>query len=92
MVPEHTELAWVLGAVTGHGDLERMTQFKDKSQSQTHNINAGLFTYPVLQAADILLYRAEMVPVGDSGRGSSVPLMVAGQPPTFGPASGQRGD
>ena len=64
MVPEHTELAWVLTNVTGFGDLERMTQFKDKSESQPENINAGLFTYPVLQAADILLYRAELVPVG----------------------------
>ena len=64
MVPEHTELAWVLTNVTGFGDLERMTQFKDKSESQPENINAGLFSYPVLQAADILLYRAELVPVG----------------------------
>lgn len=64
MVPEHTELAWILHAVTGHGDLERMTQFKDKSASQPENINAGLFSYPVLQAADILLYKAELVPVG----------------------------
>jgi tryptophanyl-tRNA synthetase len=64
MVPEHTELAWVLTNVTGFGDLERMTQFKDKSESQPDNINAGLFTYPVLQAADILLYKAELVPVG----------------------------
>ncbi len=63
-VPEHTELAWVLSAVTGHGDLERMTQFKDKSVNQSENINAGLFSYPVLQAADILLYKAELVPVG----------------------------
>jgi tryptophanyl-tRNA synthetase len=64
MVPEHTELSWVLTNVTGFGDLERMTQFKDKSESQPENINAGLFQYPVLQAADILLYRAELVPVG----------------------------
>ncbi len=64
MVPEHTELSWVLTNVTGFGDLERMTQFKDKSETQPENINAGLFQYPVLQAADILLYRAEMVPVG----------------------------
>ncbi|MBE7453346.1 MAG: tryptophan--tRNA ligase [Kofleriaceae bacterium] len=63
-VPEHTELAWIFGAVTGHGDLERMTQFKDKSASQPDNVNAGLFFYPVLQAADILLYKAELVPVG----------------------------
>jgi tryptophanyl-tRNA synthetase len=64
MVPEHTELAWVLTNVTGFGDLERMTQFKDKAESQPENINVGLFQYPVLQAADILLYRAELVPVG----------------------------
>jgi tryptophanyl-tRNA synthetase len=64
MVPEHTELAWVLTNVTGFGDLERMTQFKDKAESQPDNINCGLFQYPVLQAADILLYKAELVPVG----------------------------
>ncbi|MBZ0233534.1 MAG: tryptophan--tRNA ligase [Deltaproteobacteria bacterium] len=63
-VPEHTELAWIFNAVTGHGDLERMTQFKDKAEHQPENINAGLFSYPVLQAADILLYKAELVPVG----------------------------
>jgi tryptophanyl-tRNA synthetase len=64
MVPEHTELAWVFDNVTGFGDLERMTQFKDKSQSQPDNVNVGLFNYPVLQAADILLYKAQLVPVG----------------------------
>jgi tryptophanyl-tRNA synthetase len=64
MVPEHTELCWVFNNVTGFGDLERMTQFKDKSETQADNINAGLFEYPVLQAADILLYKAEAVPVG----------------------------
>jgi tryptophanyl-tRNA synthetase len=64
MVPEHTELCWVLNAVTGFGDLERMTQFKDKSEHQPDNINAGVFDYPVLQAADIMLYKAELVPVG----------------------------
>ncbi|MBP9089303.1 MAG: tryptophan--tRNA ligase [Kofleriaceae bacterium] len=64
MVPEHTELCWIFNNVTGHGDLERMTQFKDKSGSQPDNINVGLFDYPVLQAADILLYKAELVPVG----------------------------
>lgn len=64
MVPEHTELCWVLNAVTGFGDLERMTQFKDKSQHQPENVNAALFEYPVLQAADILLYKADFVPVG----------------------------
>lgn len=63
-VPEHTELAWVFNCVTPMAELERMTQYKDKSSDQTKNINAGLFTYPVLQAADILLYRATTVPVG----------------------------
>src|SRR5687768_2704670 len=53
MVPEHSELAWVFSSVTGFGDLERMTQFKDKSTNQPENINDGLFQYPVLQAADI---------------------------------------
>jgi len=67
-VPEHTELAWVLASVTPHGDLERMTQFKDKSEHNPDNINAGLFTYPVLQAADILLYGATRVPVGEDQR------------------------
>jgi len=64
MVPEHTELCWVFNNVTGFGDLERMTQFKDKSEHQPENINVGLFDYPVLQAADILLYRGDLVPVG----------------------------
>ncbi len=64
-VPGHTELAWVLNCMTPLGDLNRMTQFKDKSQNQPENINAGLFTYPVLQAADILIHRAERVPVGE---------------------------
>ncbi len=64
MVPEHTELCWVFNTVSGYGDLERMTQFKDKSEHQPERITVGLFDYPVLQAADILLYRAELVPVG----------------------------
>jgi tryptophanyl-tRNA synthetase len=64
MVPEHTELCWVFNNVTGFGDLERMTQFKDKSEHQPENINVGLFDYPVLQAADILLYKGQLVPVG----------------------------
>lgn len=64
-VPQHAELAWVLTCLTPLGDLNRMTQFKDKSASQPENINAGLFTYPVLQTADIILYRAERVPVGE---------------------------
>ncbi|MDP3274897.1 MAG: tryptophan--tRNA ligase [Deltaproteobacteria bacterium] len=64
-VPEHTELAWYLSTVTQYGELGRMTQFKDKSDQHQDNVNAGLFTYPVLMAADILLYRATHVPVGD---------------------------
>jgi tryptophanyl-tRNA synthetase len=67
-VPEHTELAWVLASVTGYGELGRMTQFKDKSEKSPDNINAGLFTYPVLQAADILIYHATKVPVGEDQR------------------------
>jgi len=63
-VPEHTELAWILGCVTSYGDLSRMTQFKEKSAG-TEFVSAGLFAYPVLQAADILLYRADGVPVGE---------------------------
>ena len=67
-VPEHTELAWALSAVTPHGELGRMTQFKEKSEKDPDNINAGIFTYPVLQAADILLYGATRVPVGEDQR------------------------
>jgi tryptophanyl-tRNA synthetase len=63
-VPEHTELAWIFGCVTSYGDLSRMTQFKDKSANKKF-VSASLFTYPVLQAADILLYRADGVPVGE---------------------------
>ncbi|OGH72190.1 MAG: tryptophan--tRNA ligase [Candidatus Magasanikbacteria bacterium RIFCSPLOWO2_12_FULL_43_12] len=63
-VKEHTELGWIFNCVTPIAELERMTQYKDKSQQQEKNINAGLFTYPVLQAADILLYRGNVVPVG----------------------------
>ncbi len=64
-VPEHTELAWVFNCVTPVGELERMTQFKDKSRQHKTNINMGLMDYPVLQAADILIYKAEFVPVGE---------------------------
>jgi len=64
-IPEHAELAWVLSCMTQMGDLNRMTQFKDKSRNQPENINAGLFTYPVLQTADIAIYRADRVPVGE---------------------------
>jgi tryptophanyl-tRNA synthetase len=67
-VPEHTELAWALASVTPFGELGRMTQFKDKAEHHPDNINAGLFTYPVLQAADILLYGATRVPVGEDQR------------------------
>jgi len=64
-VPQHTELTWILGTCTAYGDLARMTQFKEKSEQHKDNVNSGLFTYPVLMAADILLYKAEVVPVGD---------------------------
>lgn len=63
-VPEHAELAWILNCYSYMGELSRMTQFKDKSQKHEHNINVGLFDYPVLMAADILLYQTELVPVG----------------------------
>lgn len=63
-VHTHAEGAWLLGCFTPYGELGRMTQFKEKSSVHTDNINAGLFTYPVLQAADILLYQASLVPVG----------------------------
>ena len=63
-VPEHTELAWIFNTVTPLGELERQTQFKDKSSRQ-ESISAGLLNYPVLQAADILLYKADLVPVGE---------------------------
>lgn len=64
-VHEHAELAWVLNCMTYMGELSRMTQYKDKSQKKAENLNAGLFGYPVLMAADILLYQADVVPVGD---------------------------
>lgn len=64
-VMEHTELAWILSTLSPIGMLERMTQFKDKSAQTPDSINTGLLTYPVLQAADILLYHAEIVPVGE---------------------------
>jgi tryptophanyl-tRNA synthetase len=64
-VPEHSQLAWVLNCYTGYGEAQRMTQFKDKSQQHTENVNVGLFSYPVLMAADILLYQADLVPVGE---------------------------
>ncbi len=64
-VPAHAELGWVLNCYAMFGELSRMTQFKDKSSKNTENINGGLFTYPTLMAADILLYQADLVPVGD---------------------------
>ncbi|MGI6738558.1 MAG: tryptophan--tRNA ligase [Christensenellales bacterium] len=63
-VPEHAELTWILSCYTYMGELSRMTQFKAKSETNSDNINAGLFTYPVLMAADILLYQTQIVPVG----------------------------
>lgn len=64
-VPQHAQLAWVLNCYTMFGELSRMTQFKAKSAQHAENINAGLFTYPALMAADILLYQADVVPVGE---------------------------
>lgn len=63
-VPAHSQLAWLLNCYTQFGELSRMTQFKDKSSQHSDNVNAGLFTYPCLMAADILLYQADIVPVG----------------------------
>ncbi|MCM1284655.1 MAG: tryptophan--tRNA ligase [Acetobacter sp.] len=63
-VPQHSQLGWLLNCYTQFGELNRMTQFKDKSQQHADNVNAGLFTYPCLMAADILLYQADIVPVG----------------------------
>lgn len=68
-VPEHAQLAWLLNCITGFGEASRMTQFKDKSAKQgSDNASVGLFTYPVLMAADILLYQADVVPVGEDQR------------------------
>ena len=67
-VPAHAELSWLLGCCTQFGELSRMTQFKDKSAKHADNINAGLFTYPCLMAADILLYQTDLVPVGEDQR------------------------
>lgn len=67
-VPAHTQLSWVLNCYTMFGELSRMTQFKDKSSKNADNINAGLFTYPTLMASDILLYQADLVPVGEDQR------------------------
>ncbi|ESP94830.1 MULTISPECIES: tryptophan--tRNA ligase [Pseudoalteromonas] len=64
-VPEHAQLGWVLNCYAQMGELNRMTQFKDKSSKHANNVNVGLFSYPVLQAADILLYQADQVPVGE---------------------------
>lgn len=64
-VPEHAQLAWIMNCYTQMGELNRMTQFKDKSAKNVSNINVGLYSYPALQAADILLYQADEVPVGE---------------------------
>ena len=64
-VPEHTELTWLLNCITRMSELERMTQFKDKARKQEENVSVGVFDYPVLMAADILLYQTDLVPVGD---------------------------
>jgi tryptophanyl-tRNA synthetase len=67
-VPEQSELAWLLTSVTAYGDLQRMTQFKEKSAKQRELVSAGLFMYPVLMAADVLAYRTDEVPVGEDQR------------------------
>jgi tryptophanyl-tRNA synthetase len=67
-VPEHAQLSWVLGCITGFGQAQRMTQFKDKAAKMGPETNVGLFTYPVLMAADILLYQTDQVPVGEDQR------------------------
>src|SRR6201992_2973645 len=67
-VLEHTELTWLLSSVTAYGDLQRMHQFKEKAEKQRELVSVGLFTYPVLMAADVLAYRAHEVPVGDDQR------------------------
>lgn len=67
-VHQHTELSWILTCLTPMGYLNRMTQFKEKAEKHTKNVNAGLFTYPVLMAADILLYQVDLVPVGEDQR------------------------
>jgi len=64
-IAEHSELSWILNTITPFGELRRMTQFKDKSENESESTNVGLFDYPVLMAADILLYNASVVPVGD---------------------------
>lgn len=64
-VPEHTELAWILNTLTPIGELKRMTQFKEKADEQSENVNFGLLDYPVLMTADIILYKSELIPVGD---------------------------
>ena len=64
-VPQHAELSWVLGTIAKMGELERMTQYKDKSKKRGENVSVGLFTYPVLMAADVLLYDTTVVPVGE---------------------------
>src|SRR5437868_3666784 len=70
-VPEHAQLAWVLFCITGFGEAGRMVQFKDKSAKSGQDVTSvGLFTYPILQAADILLYQADQVPVGEEDRKS----------------------
>ncbi|OGL61707.1 tryptophan--tRNA ligase, partial [Candidatus Uhrbacteria bacterium RIFCSPHIGHO2_01_FULL_47_10] len=64
-VQEHTELAWILNCIAGMGELERMTQYKDKAKGKGESVSVGLFAYPVLMAADILLYDTHIVPVGE---------------------------
>jgi tryptophanyl-tRNA synthetase len=70
-VPEHTELMWLLNTITPVGQLERMTQYKEKARRSKHGVMAGLLNYPVLQAADVLLYKATLVPVGKTRSSTS---------------------
>lgn len=79
-VPAHAELAWILNCYTMFGELSRMTQFKDKSAKHADNVNAGLFTYPTLMAADILLYQTDLVPVGvDQSQHLEITRDIAGR-------------
>ena len=89
-VPQHAELGWILDCYTQFGELSRMTQFKDKSAKSTPIIStAGLFTYPVLMAADILLYQADLVPVG-GGPEAACGALPGTSPPRFNGVYGRR--
>jgi tryptophanyl-tRNA synthetase len=93
-VAEHAELAWILGTIVKMAELERMTQFKDKAKKRGENVGVGLFTYPVLMAADILLYDTTVVPVGeDQIQHVELARMIARRfNQTFPPSAGQAGE